>query len=83
MDNTERRRSGDQQLGYLTGKVEELLAMVKTNSDRLTRLEDNVAEKFTTVETVLKVLKWAGALVGALLTFKFGDVGQLISGLFK
>ena len=81
--DTERRRSSDQQLGYLTGKLEEVLEITKENSDRLTKLEDQVAEKFTTVETLFKVVKFGGLAIGAILTFKFGDVAQLWHAFFK
>ncbi len=79
----ERRRSTDQQLGYLTGKVEEIGRLLVQVDARAEALEKRVDEKFVTVETTFKILKWTAAFIGALLTFKFGDVAQLWEAFFK
>lgn len=84
----ERRRESDQQIGYLLGKMEEfgdtLKQHLKDDTDvlgriheKLDKLEDKVSEKFTTVETVFKVLKFIGLALVAVLTFKFGDIAAL------
>ncbi len=89
----ERRRATDEQIGYLTGKLEEFGEVLKAHlvedqrhlegiAAKLDKLEDKVSEKFTTVETVLKVFQWLGAVSIGLLTLKFGDVISLIKGLF-
>ena len=90
----ERRRAADEQLGYLTGKMEELGELLKGHltsdtiqlgviHEKLDKLEDKVSEKFTTVETVFRVFKWLGAVIVAVLTLKFGDVGELIASMFR
>lgn len=75
------RRQNDVQLGYLTGKMEEMAATIITIAVKLDKLEDKVTEKFTTVETVIRIGKYAVAIVGALLTLKFGDLAPLWKAL--
>ena len=80
----ERRRTGDQQLGYLVGKVEELTDHVKEvardgseTRQLVVDLQQEVALKFKTAEVVFKTLKVLGLIIGAVLTFKFGDIKAL------
>lgn len=77
------RRQDDKQIGYMTAKLEEVLDLAKSHETRLDVLEKNIAEKFTTVETVFKILKFTGLAIAAVLTFKFGDVAQLWQTLVK
>lgn len=93
MTQFDRRRANDEQMGYLTGKLEEFGEVLKKHladdaevlgkiHDKLDKLEDKVSEKFTTVETTFKVIRFIALAIGAVLTFKFGDVAQIYHSLF-
>lgn len=69
-------------IGYLIAKVEEMQVDQQKLAGKLDALEEKVNEKFTTVETVLKTLKFLGLALVAVATFKFGDLGSLWSKLF-
>lgn len=59
----------NQQLGYLIAVVEEAVNDLKRIDERLTTLEDKVEEKFRTAETILKLLRYVGYALVAVLTF--------------
>ena len=80
----ERRRAADLQLGHVIGVVEglaEKLEGIENKQDRLegqvAELEKRVTEKFTTVETTFKVLKFVGLVAVAIITLKWGEVSKL------
>lgn len=72
----------DEKIGYLIAKVEEIQADQKALAAKLETLETRVDEKFTTVETVLKTLRFLGLFLAAVATFKFGDLPGLWTKLF-
>ena len=84
------RRAADLQLGELIGtitamktafvEIKEEMAATKT---LVLELQTDVALKFRTAETVFKTLKILGLIIGALLTFKFGDIKTLWSAFFS
>lgn len=74
--------STDEKLGYLIAKVEEQGKDLKTVTERFDALEREVREKFKTVETTFRVLKFLGYAVAAVLTFKFGDLPALWKNFF-
>lgn len=89
----DRRRANDEQMGYLTGKMEEFGDILKSHLEsdakhlegiaaKLDKLEDKVTEKFTTVETIIKVIKLIFLGLAAVLTFKFGDIATIYHSLF-
>lgn len=89
-EQLERRRSSDQQLGYLTGMVEGLADHIQSISKEgketreiVLTLQKEVALKFKTAETVFKTLKFLGLIVIAVLTFKFGDIRALWQTFFN
>jgi len=90
----DRRRATDEHIGYLTGKLEEFGEALKSHlaedasakrgiHDKLDKLEDKVSEKFTTVETIFKVIKFTGLAIIAVLTFHFGDITNIWHTIFK
>ena len=72
----------DEKLGYLIAKVEELALDVKEMRGKYDALEKRVEDKFRTAEITLRILKFIGLAVAAVLTFKFGDLPSLWFKLF-
>lgn len=72
----------DEKIGYLIAKVEEIQSDQKTLVVKVEALEKRVDEKFIAAETTLKVLKYSGLFLVAILTFKFGDVPSLWNKFF-
>lgn len=64
----------DEKVGYLIAKMEEQGESLNKVATKVDYLEKAVNEKFTTVETLIKVFKFAGVATIAIATFKFGDV---------
>ena len=71
-----------QQLGYISGKLEEIASSQERLEDRLNALEKRVNEKFTALETTYKVAKFVGLAAIALATLKWGDLPQIWYSLF-
>jgi tetrahydromethanopterin S-methyltransferase subunit G len=67
----------EERFGYLIAKVEEISEDFRELKGRFDTLEKRVEEKFTTVETALRIVKYVGLVLLALLTFKFGDIPGL------
>ena len=71
-----------QQIGYLISEVKDL----RLEQDNLRRKVDNLHElimdKFKTAELTLRIFKFIGLVVVAVLTFKFGDISKLWSYFF-
>lgn len=72
----------EEKLGYLIAKVEEIGANQKTLAGKVDALEARVNEKFTAVETTLKIVKYTGLVLMALATLKFGDLPGIWTKLF-
>lgn len=58
--------------------------------DRMNRLEETIMkeigelkDQLSIYKTFIKFIKTIGLIIVALLTFKLGDVGELIKGLIK
>ena len=73
----------DVNLGYLVGKLEDVITKLDKVDDRLSKLETQVNDKFKTAEIVLKVFKYLGLILLAVVTFQFGDISKLWSQLFS
>jgi len=73
----------EEKVGYLTRAVEENKADVKHLTTQMDELTTLVAQKFNTVESVFKVVKFLVLAAGAILTLKLGDIGSLWHQLFK
>lgn len=73
----------EQQVGYLVAKIEEQGDDIKKLMGRVDAMDRLLAEKLNTVETVFKVIKFAGIVIVAVLTFKFGDIAKWWTFLFK
>lgn len=71
-----------EKIGYLIAKMEEIGTDQKALAVKVDSLEARVNEKFTTVETALKVLKYLGIFIVAVATLKFGDLPALWSKVF-
>jgi hypothetical protein len=67
----------DQKVGYILAKLEEMSEDGKELKGRFDALEQRVETKFRTAETTFRILKYAGLISVAVLTFKFGDVVTL------
>ena len=69
-----------ERFGLLQGKVDEISRtmedMSKTQTIILTKL-DGVDRDISIVKIVFKTLKWIGICLGALATFKLGDIHSL------
>lgn len=66
----------EEKLGYLTAKVEALETDHKMTQKKVDDLADLVKDKFRTAEVLFKTLKYTGALILAIATFKWGDIGK-------
>lgn len=66
-------------IGWLKAKMEDILDNQKDFGVRLKTVE----EQISIYKTVIKFVKFAGLAVGAILTFKFGDVTSLWHRIFS
>jgi len=73
----------EEKIGYLTRAVEENKHDVRQVADKVDALSILVNKKFNTAETMINVVKFTGLALGALLTFKFGQIADLWSHFFK
>ncbi len=72
----------EEKLGYLIAKTEEMQKDQQELKGRFDALEQRVDGKFRTAETTFRILKAAGLIAVAVLTFKFGDVTTLWHKVF-
>lgn len=73
----------DEKVGYLQAKVEEIKSDAIRVEQKLDNLSELVAKKFTTAETVFKIMKFGAVVVVAVVTFQFGDIKEWYNLLFK
>ena len=66
-----------QQIGYLISEVKDLRADHDILKHKVDALSDLIRDKFKTAELTLKIFKFIGLVLAALLTFKFGDITRL------
>lgn len=71
-----------EKLGYLIAKVEEIGIDQKALAVKVDALEQRVNEKLIVMETTLKIFKYLGLALVAVLTLKFGDIPGLWFKLF-
>lgn len=71
----------EEKVGYLLRAVEENKSDVKHLTMQVDELSQMVAKKFNTAETTLRIIKWFGLAIVAILTFKFGDITSLWQNL--
>ena len=72
----------EEKIGYLIAKVEEQAADQKKLTERFDSLERKVEDKFRTAEVAIRIFKFIGLAILAILTFKFGDVKTLWTTFF-
>jgi len=73
----------EEKVGYLLRSVEENKYDVRSLSTKMDALTSLVEKKFTVAETILKVFKFGGIVVVAIVTLKFGDIATWWAYLFK
>ena len=61
-------------IGYLIAKIEEQGEDLHRVVAKVDYLEKLVSEKLTTVETLIKVVKFLGVATVAIVTLQFGDI---------
>lgn len=73
----------DQQLGALIESVENLQTAVSRLTVKQDELTTLVMGKLKTVEVLIRVFKFLGLALIALLTFQLGDIARLWSHFFR
>ena len=80
--------SSDQSLGELQGKFEMfskqssedrkmLWEHIEANQKEMIKALNEIRDELSAYKTAIKVVRWIGAIIAALLMFKFGDVSHL------
>ena len=72
-----------EKLGYLIAKVEELGSDFKDMKIKLEALEQQVHEKFKTVEITLKVVGWIGSGLLAVFTIPWSGLVAFVKRLLS
>lgn len=72
----------DERMGVLIERLNDTIDAAARLEGRFDKLEARVEDKFRTAESLMRVVRFIGLTVVAILTFKFGDVSRLWTHFF-